>query len=174
MSDTTIRRIVWYALLTALFIQPFGLKAQTPAPLYMGGGSYTSFCTGTMEQICHCNGMDYDPHAKPVPGCVVRNKWMIEKCASFGMAYDGTSNSNGCNGPLPAAPEPQAKPPENIATPQPFELQAAHDPCGLPAALHERDGRCHVIMSCEGRYARATVKLVKGVWKLDCSWKPQR
>ena len=71
------------------------------------------------------------------------------------------------------APEPQAKP-ENIAPPQPFELQAAHDPCGLPAALHERDGRCHVIMSCEGRYARATVKLVKGVWKLDCSWKPQR
>lgn len=29
MTDTTIRRIVWYALLTALFIQAFGLKAQT-------------------------------------------------------------------------------------------------------------------------------------------------
>jgi hypothetical protein len=78
MSDTTIRCIVWYALLTALFFQVFGLKAQTRKL--------------TTQEICTLEGKDYDPHLKPVPGCVVR---------------------------LPAAPEPQAKPSFELNIPYP-------------------------------------------------------
>ena len=55
----------------------------------------------------------------------------------------------------------------------------ALDPCGFPAALHVKDGRCHQSLSCEQIGAswfkgkvRATPKLVKGVQSLDCSWYP--
>jgi hypothetical protein len=105
MTDTTIRRIVREVFNWTIFVLGCLILATFLGMLFVSiGHCQTAPCAGkTAKQQCACLGKDYDPNLKPLPGCVVR---------------------------LPDAPEPQAKPPENIAPP--LMLQEQHITTILP------------------------------------------
>ena len=107
MTDTTIRRIVREVFNGAILAVGALLLAALLGLLFSSmAHSQTAPCAGkTAKQQCECLGMEYDPHLKPVPGCVVGTN-------HFEVPTQVVIQP-------PAAPEPQAKPSFELNIPYP-------------------------------------------------------